>query len=74
MLSPFVDSLVEQHPGITFAKLNTNADKLEALATELGVQALPVFHFYKGGKQVMEPLIGYKKQLLQENVEKLSKA
>ena len=49
-------------------------ESLSELSADLGVQALPAFRFYKGGKEVMEPVIGYKKKLLRTAVEKLQKA
>lgn len=47
---------------------------MSELSADLGVQALPAFRFFKGGKEVMEPVIGYKKKLLRTAVEKLQKA
>ncbi len=36
-------------PPQTFAKFDTTAPELEAFAGELGIKALPAFHFFKVG-------------------------
>eukprot|EP00798_Chlamydomonas_sp_ICE-L_P015513 gene15513-21603_t len=41
------------------------------LAGELGVKVLPAFRFFKGGKEVSEAVLGYKKKLLEEAVRTL---
>eukprot|EP00904_Undaria_pinnatifida_P009004 jgi/Undpi1/5233/HiC_scaffold_2.g00514.m1 len=73
-MMPFVKDLSEEFGEITFAKFDTTEESLSELSADLGVQALPAFRFYKGGKEVMEPVIGYKKKLLRTAVEKLQKA
>lgn len=40
----------------------------------MGVQAIPAFRFFKAGKEVAEPVIGYKKKLLRAAVEDLQKS
>eukprot|EP00877_Chromochloris_zofingiensis_P013911 jgi/Chrzof1/8774/Cz03g24030.t1 len=72
MIAPFVEELSEKHPNITFAKFDTTKEQLEGLASELGVQALPVFKFYQGGKEVADQVVGYKKKPLEDAVNKLS--
>jgi alkyl hydroperoxide reductase subunit AhpC len=68
-IAPFVDSLIDAHPEVTFAKLDTT--ELEALSKELGVEGLPAFKFFKGGKEVVSEVIGYKKKPLEDAVKKL---
>lgn len=74
MLAPYVDELQAAHPGITFAKFDTTHEALEGFAGELGVKALPAFRFFKGGKEVVPQVAGYKKKPLGEAVEALAKA
>lgn len=71
MIAPLLDELVDKHPGVTFAKFDTSASALEQFAAELGVKALPAFKFFKGGKEVLEPVTGYKKRPLEDAVGKL---
>lgn len=49
-------------------------EALAELSADLGVQAIPAFRFFKGGKEVLEPVTGYKKKLLRAAVEDLQKA
>jgi thioredoxin 1 len=51
-VSPLVDKLANDLPTVKFVKVNTN--ELEELSTELGVEALPTFFFYKDGAKVGE--------------------
>ena len=44
---PLHAAVTAQHPDITFAKFDTTLEPLEGLAAELGVKALPAFHFFK---------------------------
>jgi peroxiredoxin (alkyl hydroperoxide reductase subunit C) len=55
-----------------FAKFDTTQEQLESLSGELGIKALPVFKFYKGGREVLEQVVGYKKKPLEQAVKKLS--
>jgi alkyl hydroperoxide reductase subunit AhpC len=68
---PFVKELSEKYSNIRFAKFDTTDDALSSLATDLGVKALPTFLFYKNGQQVLEPLTGFKRKLLEEQLQKL---
>lgn len=68
-LAPFVEELQKQHPGVTFAKLDSDANK--ALSEELGVTVLPTFKIFKGGKEVSS-IVGYKKKLLADAVAKVA--
>ncbi|GLC43712.1 hypothetical protein PLESTB_000410900 [Pleodorina starrii] len=72
-MGPFLDSLVDKYPGVTFAKFDTTAPELESLAGELGVKALPAFRFFKGGKEARDSVSGYKKKLLEEAVAEIAK-
>jgi len=73
-IMPEVTKLSEEFPNVTFAKFDTTEDALVELSAELGVKALPAFHFFHGGKAAATPVIGYKKKLLREQVEALAKA
>ena len=64
----------EKHSDITFAKFDTSEDALEKLAEDLKIQTLPSFRFYKGGKQIVDQVVGYKKKPIADAVEKLHKA
>ena len=44
------------------------------VSSDSGIQALPALRFYKGGKEVMEPVIDYKKKHILSAVEKPQKA
>jgi thiol-disulfide isomerase/thioredoxin len=72
-LSPFITELAERHPGLRFAKLDSTAEPVEAVAQELGVKALPATHFYGAdGKQALPPITGYKRRPLEEAVAELA--
>eukprot|EP01023_Acetabularia_acetabulum_P062322 TRINITY_DN765_c1_g1_i3.p1 TRINITY_DN765_c1_g1~~TRINITY_DN765_c1_g1_i3.p1 ORF type:complete len:373 (-),score=83.07 TRINITY_DN765_c1_g1_i3:268-1386(-) len=72
MLSPHLEALQDKHSGVEFYKVDTTEEQLEGLSTELGVKALPVLKFFKGGSQAMPDIIGYKKQPMIDAVEKLA--
>jgi thioredoxin 1 len=72
MLAPFVEKLQADHPDISFLKFDTTREELEQLAASLGVKALPAFKFFKGGKEVVQEVVGYKKKPLEEAVVSLS--
>lgn len=67
-------ALQEKNPDVTFAKFDTSEDALEKLAEELKIQTLPSFKFFKGGKEVVDQVIGYKKKPIADAVEQLRKA
>mmetsp|Transcript_3167 Transcript_3167/g.5431 ORF Transcript_3167/g.5431 Transcript_3167/m.5431 type:complete len:391 (+) Transcript_3167:51-1223(+) len=73
-IGPFIDDLVAKHPDISFMKLDTTGDGLDTLSSELGVKVLPAFRFYQKGQSAGPDVLGYKKKMLLEAVEKLSKA
>eukprot|EP01134_Creolimax_fragrantissima_P007224 CFRG7224T1 len=65
VISPFVESLEEKYANVSFVKVDV--DELEELAGECGIQAMPTFQFYKGGKKVAE-LKGANKEKLEDLV------
>ncbi|DAZ93709.1 TPA: hypothetical protein N0F65_010204, partial [Lagenidium giganteum] len=68
---PFVQELAAKHPDVTFAKLDVTESEIDELKDDYKVDALPSFHFFKGGKEVGSPVAGYKKSLLKDAVQKL---
>lgn len=76
MIAPAYDDLAaeaaEANADVTFASFDTTEEKLEDLAAELGVKALPHFRFYQNGVEVLKPVTGYKKAPLKETVQKLA--
>lgn len=71
-LNPFAEELARKHAStLTVAAVETTDEKLETLVADLGVKGLPAFRFYKDGQEVLEPIIGYKKQPLAEALAKL---
>ncbi|BDA43678.1 Peroxiredoxin-2 [Coccomyxa sp. Obi] len=71
-IAPFVEQLQEKHPEITFVKADTTNEQLEGLTAEQGVKVLPTFKFFKGGKEVREPISGYKKKMLEDGIKSLA--
>ena len=65
--------LQEKYPGVAFAKADTTADTIEPLINDLGVKILPTFKFYSNGKEVAQPISGYKKGPLEEAVKQIAK-
>ncbi|KAI9918202.1 hypothetical protein PsorP6_013302 [Peronosclerospora sorghi] len=65
-IEPFVLSLAEAHPDVTFAKLDVSILEVEELNKELDVGAYPEFRFVKEGNQVHDKVLGYKKSFLNE--------
>jgi len=51
-VAPTVNRLASELSSVKFIKVNTN--EAESLSSELGVEALPTFHFYKDGAKVGE--------------------
>ncbi len=64
--------LQEKHPEITFVKADTTNEELEGLSAEQGVKVLPTFKFFKGGKEVRDPISGYKKKMLEDGIKSLA--
>lgn len=72
MIAPLVSQLAAKHPELTFVKVDTTHEGLQGLSDEAGVKALPAFKFFKGGQEVVEQVVGYKKKPLEEAVAKLA--
>eukprot|EP00775_Hariotina_reticulata_P012210 gene12210-12347_t len=72
MIAPFVDELAEKYPDMEFAKFDTSMEQLEPLSAELNIKALPVFKFFKGGQEVVQQVVGYKKKPLEQAVGQLA--
>lgn len=51
----------------------SSEEAISELSTDLGVEALPAFRFYRKGEEVVEPVMGYKKKKLRAAVEELQK-
>jgi len=66
--------LQEKNPDVIFAKFDTSEDALEKVAEELEIQTLPSFKFFKGGKEVVDQVVGYKKKPIADAVEQLRSA
>lgn len=73
MIAPFYNKLAGERKDVTFASVDTTADRLEKFAADYGVKHIPSFHFYKDGKEVGPEITGYKKQLISKQVEALFK-
>ena len=72
-----VESVIQKRYIFVYSNIIHNCDleeSLSELSANAGIQALPAFRFYKGGKEVMKPVIGYKQKLIITAVEKLPKA
>ncbi|CAK4679624.1 hypothetical protein LEN26_001113 [Aphanomyces euteiches] len=70
-LSGFVENLAEDHPNVTFVRLNTADEGVTPIKVALNVQVLPTFRFFHDGKEVGSPVTGYKKDQLGHEVAKL---
>lgn len=73
-IAPYLEELASKYAdSVAIGTVDTTDDALEGLITDLGVKGLPAFRFYKNGKEMEElRVIGYKKQVLQENIDKLN--
>ena len=58
---------------MAFAKADTTAETIEPLVNEFGVKILPTFKFFAGGKEVGQPISGYKKGPLEDAIKQLAK-
>lgn len=74
MIAPLVSELAAKHPDLAFVKVDTTLEPLAGLAEEVGVKALPAFKFFRGGKEVVDQVVGYKRKPLEVAVEKLARA
>lgn len=62
-IAPQFEKLSEEYTTVTFAKVDV--DKADDVAAAEGVQAMPTFKFYKGGKLVNEILGADVKKLVE---------
>ncbi|KAF0720992.1 hypothetical protein AaE_010217 [Aphanomyces astaci] len=68
----FVETLAEDHPHVTFVRMNTGDEGVEPIKAALNVTVLPTFRFFNGGEEVGAPVTGYKKDQLEDQVTKLA--
>ena len=73
-INPFVEDLATKYAGnVKIVSVDTTAEKLELLCSELGVKGLPAFRFYSNGVEREDlRLMGYKKQALADNMTQFS--
>lgn len=69
MMSPYFEELSEKYPGVTFASIENHVQGIMNLL-EKPVEALPQFRFFSKGKEVKEPITGFKKRPLKESLDK----
>jgi len=70
-IGPHVEKLMDAHPNVRFVKVDVDDPAMAPLAKEMGVSALPAFHFFKSGESAAAPITGYKKQALENAVKGL---
>lgn len=58
MLSPVLEKIADENPDITILKVDV--DKLSELAVKYAVYSIPQMNFFKDGKEVGEPLVGFR--------------
>jgi thioredoxin 1 len=51
-IGPIFEKLAAEHPEAEFVKVDV--DDADDVAAAVGIQAMPTFHFYKGGVKVDE--------------------
>lgn len=75
MIAPTYEDLAVEaaakNAEVTFASFDTTEEKLEDLASDVGVKAMPQFRFFKDGQEVLKPVTGYKKAPLKDSVQQL---
>ncbi len=74
-VAPFVEEMKDKYNNsVQFAAVDTTHESMEEFVEkELGVKGLPAFRFFSGGAELEElRLMGYKKQALDTNLDKLS--
>lgn len=72
-IGPFTNEIAGQYKDMQFISVDTTEEKMEDVVNKLGVKGLPAFRFFKDGEEVVKPVIGYKKQPLQEAVQEFQK-
>jgi ubiquitin C len=68
MIAPVFAKLAEENPDLEFIKVDVDAN--EDTAAACGIQAMPTFHFYKGGSKVHE-FSGASEDKIKEGIAKL---
>lgn len=69
MMAPYFAELSENYKDITFASIENHVQGIMQLL-EKPVEALPQFRFFVKGKEVKEPITGFKKRPLKESLDK----
>lgn len=71
MISPYFDEQAGSFPNVKFLKVDV--DKMQKVAADAGVSAMPTFQVYVGGKKKDE-LVGASKEKLLELIKKYAGA
>lgn len=70
MFVPIFEATSKEHPGITFAKVNTEEPVNGALAGKFGVRGIPTVVFLKDGVEVGRFSGAYPKELFEQEIKK----
>jgi len=70
MLSPIVEQLAEEHPEITFGKLNV--DENRAIPMRFGIMSIPTLLYFKEGKLADKTLGALPKKMLEGRLQRLT--
>ncbi|GAB0491881.1 hypothetical protein MMPV_003136 [Pyropia vietnamensis] len=69
-IAPYLENLSKQpdvvEAGVRFLKVDV--DRLDALAAQCSVSAMPTFHFYMGGKKVAE-VVGARQNMIKKHLD-----
>ncbi|ETV96495.1 hypothetical protein H310_10223 [Aphanomyces invadans] len=68
----FVEALAQDHPRVTFVRMNTADEGVDPIKAALNVTVLPTFRFFNGGQEVGQAVTGYKKDQLKDQIVKLA--
>jgi thioredoxin 1 len=69
MIAPIVEEMAEEHPEVTFGKLNV--DKNRKTPMKYGIMSIPTLLYFKDGKLVDKTLGALPKAVLKTRVAKL---
>ncbi|KAJ5778759.1 hypothetical protein N7520_002005, partial [Penicillium odoratum] len=61
-IAPLIEKWSDEHTHIKFYKVDV--DKVDAVAQELNVRAMPTFMFFKGGEKITEVVGADQQQIL----------